>query len=191
MMKESNVTRTRDLDLCLSCEICSTVCPADAIAMEYRAGQFLPRVDDDKCTDCELCLEICPGIDIDPFELRYKNITDDMFNGPCLESYSAYSNDANIRKISTSGGLITTLIIELIKNKEFDAAFVLPFDTFTGKPARLKAIKEISEIFNSAKSKYIPASVHNVIVALKKEGNSRYIIVGMPCQIYGIKKFLI
>lgn len=189
-MRKLNVTRTRDLGLCLSCEICSAACPADAIAMEYRAGQFLPRVDDGKCTDCGLCLEICPGVDIDPFELRYKDDADDMFDGPCLQSYTAYSNDPDIRKISTSGGLITTLIIELIRNKEFDAAFVLPFDIFTGKPARLTATKEISEIINSAKSKYIPASVHNVILALGREGDSRYIVVGTPCQIYGIKKFL-
>ncbi len=189
-MKNLNVTRTRELGLCVSCEICLAACPEDAITTQNRFGQFLPRVDDRKCTDCELCLEICPGINVDPFGLRYKNITDDMINGPCLESYSAYSNDANSRKISTSGGLITNLIIELIKNKEFDAAFVLPFDTFTGKPAGLKATKETSKIFNSAKSKYIPASVYNVVVALKKEGNSKYIIVGTPCQIYGIKKFL-
>ena len=189
-MEKLDVTKTRRLDLCLSCEICSAVCPADAIAMEYRAGQFLPGIDDGKCTDCGLCLEICPGIDVDPFELRYKDVADDMFDGPCLESYTAYSNDPDIRKISTSGGLITTLIIELIRNKEFDAAFVLPFDIFTSKPARLTATKEISEIINSAKSKYIPASVHNVIVTLKKERNSRYIVAGTPCQIYGIKKFL-
>lgn len=189
-MKNLNVTRTRELGLCTSCEMCLAVCPECAITMQNRFGQFLSIVDEVKCTDCRLCLEICPGINIDPFELRYKNVTNDVFNGSCLESYSAYTNDANIRKISTSGGLITTLIIELIKNNEFDTAFVLPFDTFTGKPARLKAVKEIKEIINSAKSKYIPASVYNVIIALKKERNSRYMIVGTPCQIYGIKKFL-
>lgn len=189
-MKKLSVTKTRELGLCLSCEICSAACPEGAITMESRFGQFLPRVDDGKCADCGLCLEICPGIDVDPFELRYEKISDSKLDGPCLESYTAYSNNPDIRENTTSGGSITTLIIELIKNKEFDAAFVLPFDTFAGKPARLKATKEISEILSACKSKYVPASVHDVIVALTKRPDLRYIIVGTPCQIHGITKFL-
>lgn len=189
-MKDLNVIKTKELDLCISCEICLAACPDGAITMENRFGQYLPKVDDEKCTLCGLCLEICPGIDINPFELKYDTVTDDIFDGPCLESYTAYSNNLDIRKNATSGGLITTLIVELIKNKEFDVAFTLPFDASTAKPARLKATKKTSEIINSAKSKYVPASVYNLIMALKKEANSRCIIVGTPCQINGIKKYL-
>ena len=189
-MESPHVMKTRELDLCISCEICLAVCPEDAITMEYKFGQFLPKVDDEKCTNCGLCLEICPGIDIDPFELRYEKISDNTFDGLCLESYTAYSNNPDIRKNSASGGLITNLITELIKNKYFDAAFVLDFDKLDGKPARLKATDNINEILKAAKSKYIPASVYNVIKALITEDNRRYIIVGTPCQIYGIKKFI-
>lgn len=73
----------------------------------------------------------------------------DIFDGPYLESYTAYNNDLDIRKNSTSGGLITALITKLIKNGGLDSAFILPFDIFTGRPARLKATNKISEIFNS------------------------------------------
>jgi len=189
-LKDLNVIKTRELDLCVSCEICSAACPDGAITMENRFGQFLPKVDDEKCTLCGLCLEICPGIDFNPFELKYDTVTDNIFDGPCLESYTAYSNNLDIRKNATSGGLITSLIVELIKNKEFDVAFTLPFDASAAKPARLKATNEISEIINSAKSKYVPASVYNLIMALNKDANSRCIIVGTPCQINGIKKYL-
>jgi coenzyme F420-reducing hydrogenase beta subunit len=189
-MEKPNVTKTRKLDLCVSCEICLATCPEDAITMEYKIGQILPKVDDEKCTNCGLCLEICPGIDIDPFELRHEKISDKTFDGPCLESYTTYSNDHEIRKNSASGGLITNLITELIKNKDFDAAFVLDFDKLDGKPARLKATNKINEILKAAKSKYIPASVYNVIKTLENGDNRKYIIVGTPCQIYGIKKFI-
>lgn len=182
--------KTRKLDLCISCEICSAGCPSGAITMEYRFGQFLPKVCNRKCTNCGACLEICPGIDITPSKPRHEEASDNMFDGPYLESYTAYSNDSDIRKISASGGLITALIIELIKNKEFGTAFVLPFVTFTGEPARLKSTNKIDEILDSAKSKYIPASVYNIIKTLKKGDNRRYIIVGTPCQIYGVKKYL-
>lgn len=185
-----NIVKTRKLDLCTSCEICAAVCPKSAIVMEYKYGQFLPKVNDEKCTNCGLCLKLCPGIDIDPLKLRQEKISNHIFDGLCLESYTAYSNDPEIRKNSTSGGLITTLIIELIKNKKCDAVFVLDFDKFNGKPVRLKATNNINEIINAAKSKYIPASVYNVISILKKKDNRKYIIVGTPCQIYGIKKFI-
>jgi len=185
-----NIVKTRELDLCTSCEICAAVCPKGAIIMEYKYGQFLPKVNDEKCTKCGLCLKLCPGIDIDPLKLRQEKISNHIIDGHCLESYTAYSNDSEIRRNSTSGGLITTLIIELIKNKEFDAVFVLDFNKFDGKPARLKATNNINEIINAAKSKYIPASVYNVINILKKKDNRKYIIVATPCQIYGIKKFI-
>ena len=185
-----NVTKTKELDLCVSCEICSAACPEEAITMEHMFGQFLPKVSDEKCTNCGFCLAICPGIDIDPFGLRYERIYHYTFDGPCLNCYTAYCKDPNIRKNSASGGLITTLVIELLKNKEFDVGFVLPFNIFTGKSVRLKATNEIDEIFNSARSKYIPTSAYEVIVALKRRDNRKYIIVGTPCVILGIKKYL-
>jgi len=188
--EKQNVMRTREIGLCVSCEICLAVCVKGAITIEHRYGQFIPMVDENKCVKCGLCLEICPGIDIDPYGLRYEEISDSMFDGPYLESYTAYSKNLGIRQHSTSGGLITSLVIELIKKNEFDAAFVLPFDTFTGKPARLEAATEISRILGSAKSKYVPVSIYNVIVALTKRPDLRYIIVGTPCQILGIKKLL-
>ena len=189
-MRKINVMKTRELDLCTSCEICTAVCPKGVIVMEYKYGQFLPKVNDEKCTDCGLCLKLCPGIDIDPLKLRQEKISNHIIDGHCLKSYTAYSNEPEIRENSASGGLITTLIIELIKNKEFDAVFVLDFDKFNGKPARLKATNNINEIINAAKSKYIPASVYNIINILKKKDDRKYIIIGTPCQIYGIKKFI-
>lgn len=158
--------------------------------MEHKFGQFLPKVNEEKCSNCGHCLEVCPGIDLNPANLGCEKNSSDVFTGTCLECYTAHSNNFAVRQNSSSGGLITTLIAELIKNKDFDAVFVLDFDKFGGEPARLKATNDINEILKSAKSKYIPASVYNVIKTLQKDGGKRkYIIVGTPCQIYGIKKF--
>ena len=189
-MESSHVMNTRELDLCVSCEICLAACSAGAITIEYKFGQFLPKVDNEKCTNCGLCIKLCPGIDIDPLGFRHKKDSNDVFCESCLESYTAYSNDTMIRKNSTSGGLITNLITELIKNKEFDAAFVLNFNKFDGKPVRLKETHKIDEILKAGKSKYIPASVYNVIKTLEIGDNRKHIILGTPCQIHGIKKYI-
>ena len=189
-MEKLNVIKTRELDLCVSCEICSAVCPLEAIKMENEFGQFLPKIDEDKCNKCGLCIELCPGIDINPLMLRHGKKSNNMLDGLCSESYTAYSNNFEIRKKSASGGLITNLIIELIQNNDFDGVFVLDFDTFDGKPARLKETHKIDEILKAANSKYIPASVYHVIKTLKTRDNKKYIIIGTPCQIHGIKKYI-
>ncbi len=184
----TNVDRTRQLGLCVSCEVCSAVCPVEAIKMEYKEGQFLPIINSYKCNNCGLCLKLCPGMDISPFEKKV-NFEDELV-GSYLNVYSSYSKNKNIRKNSTSGGLITQLILELLENGKYDGAFVLSFQTFTNSPARLELTKESEKVFAAAKSKYIPASVFDVIKILKKEIHPKYIIVGTPCQIRGIKNFI-
>ncbi|MFB0544976.1 MAG: Coenzyme F420 hydrogenase/dehydrogenase, beta subunit C-terminal domain [Asgard group archaeon] len=192
-MKSSNVMETRELNLCVSCGACLATCPEGAIEMEFRYGQFLPRVDEKKCVYCDLCLNVCPGIDADPLDLcSKKEVIEEDLDGPSLECYIAYARDLGVRKNATSGGTVTALITELIKKDEFHSAFVLSFDTFRGKPARLKSVDKlnIQKIIRSAKSKYVPASIYNIITSLSKDKDGKYIIVGTPCQILAVKKYL-
>ncbi|AKB71753.1 hypothetical protein MSMAC_1863 [Methanosarcina mazei C16] len=190
-MNKSNVMLTRELNLCVSCEICVISCPKKCIDIEYKFGQFLPKVNSSVCIKCGVCLNSCPGIDIDPLNIRNQTaITEEMLDVEPIESYTGYTNNLNIRQICTSGGLITSLAVELIRKKEFDGVFVLKFHSFRGESARLMLTDQIDEILNSSKSKYIPVSVYNVIMELKKRSNEKYVIIGTPCQISGIKKYL-
>jgi len=186
MKKEKDVELTKNLDLCVSCEICQSICPQNAINMHFENGQFLPKIERIKCINCSLCYEICPGIHIS----NPTNVDTEKLSGEFIDCYIAHSNNEKIRKISTSGGIITNLIIELIKNGRFDYAFVLDFDIFNNNSAKLNSVNNVEKIINASKSKYIPASVKNIIETLKKRHEKRYIIVGTSCQIYGIKKFL-
>jgi len=189
-MEKYTIARTRELDLCLSCEICLSVCPVEAITMDYSRGQFLPLVDTEICTKCQLCLDACPGIDIYPIEMREYETVNEIIRGSFLKSYTASSKDSKIRKKSTSGGLITTLVRELIDKNEYDGAFILDFTKFNNTPARLKKTNNIKIIVKSAKSKYIPVSVFDVINELKKKNDQKYIIIGTSCQLFGIKKYI-
>lgn len=177
------------MGLCISCEICTASCPVNAIEMEYNGGQFFPRIMDE-CTNCQLCLKVCPGIDVEKFNFKSTHYFEEKITGTYLESYSAYSKNIEILNNSTSGGLITTLITSLLKDKQVDGAFVLPFDTFNGQPVRLQCVKNENDVIDAAKSKYIPASVYNVIKTLQNKTKPNYVIVGTPCQIKGIKKFI-
>lgn len=185
-----NVALTKELDLCLSCEICHAICPTSAISMKYTHGQFLPHIDAVKCTDCGTCLAVCPGIAIDPGDIHNNTPSEVMFDGPYLETYTAYSNNLQIRSKSTSGGVITALILALLETKEYQAAFVLHFDKFENKPARLTPMSQTKDIINSTGSKYIPASVYEIVKSLQNSPEAKYIIVGTPCQFQGVRNYL-
>ncbi|MBN1404952.1 MAG: Coenzyme F420 hydrogenase/dehydrogenase, beta subunit C-terminal domain, partial [Candidatus Omnitrophica bacterium] len=150
--------------------------------MEYTAGKFLPKIAKDKCKNCYSCSLVCPGIDFMP---GCSGSTGDF-----MRCYTAYARDFSLRKKSTSGGVATKLAAALIKNREYDAAFVLDFDIFDNKPARLTAASSEEAVYKSAKSKYVPASVYNVIKTLEENKNKKYIIIATPCQLLGIKKYL-
>ncbi|MBU1122671.1 MAG: Coenzyme F420 hydrogenase/dehydrogenase, beta subunit C-terminal domain [Candidatus Omnitrophica bacterium] len=186
--KES-VIKTKKADLCVSCGICSAVCPQGAVKLVYKLGQFLPEVDARGCIKCGLCLDLCPGYDIYPLDLRDKDFIS-FIKDNALMSYTAYAKNFKNRMNSASGGVITSLIVDLIKTAKFDCAFILDFNMFCEQEVKLEATNDLSKIRMSAKSKYIPASVENVIKILKEKNQKKYIIVGVPCQIFGIKKFI-
>ena len=185
-----NVEKVRELGLCLSCEICHASCPLNAIDMEYESGQFLPTVDGNKCSSCGLCIELCPGIGVFLEEGSKNKNANSILKGPCISAYSAFSKDLSIWEVSTSGGVISDLLIRLIEDGIYEGAFILNFDSFKGAHARLEIANNKEKILSGAKSKYIPASVYNVIKTLAKEKNPRYVIIGTPCQITGIKKYI-
>lgn len=189
-MNESTVLKTRNLDLCVSCEICLAVCPEEAISMEFSQGIFQPKIDEEKCIKCLKCLDNCPGIDLIPQKIRKEKSIDMIIKGNIIESYTAYTKDKKLRFNSTSGGVITTLIKELIRTNEYKSVFILDFNFFENSPVRLEETNEIPKIVKSAKSKYLPASVFNVIKKLNENSKDKVIIIGTPCQLSGIKKFI-
>ncbi len=187
MEELKNVEKTVRAGLCVSCGVCRAVCPVGAIEMEMKNGQFVPKVNNEKCTKCGLCLEVCPGIDIDPEGLRTKEEPD--FSGRVIDVYTGHSRDADVRRNSASGGIITSLV-EALLGDSYERAFVLPFEKWEGREIKLREIKKWTEVRKAAKSKYIPASVEDVAVAIRKSPKTRSIVVGTPCQIRGIKKFM-
>jgi coenzyme F420 hydrogenase subunit beta len=157
--------------------------------MLFSQGQYLPAIKD-SCNYCGLCLEICPGAEVNFMDIyKYENTMapKDIFIGQIIDAYVCHTRDKEIRRISSSGGMITSLLIELIKKKLYEGCFVLPFGTKINEFAKVIYTKDTDLIKSASKSKYLPASVENVVAEITRSSNS--IIVGIPCQIHGIKKF--
>lgn len=187
------INKTVELDLCISCGICKAVCQQESIHMIFNKGQFFPEIDIDKCINCGKCYKACPGVEIH-FQSLYKflnrKMPNNIFIGNVLVGYIGYTKNNKIRKNATSGGLITSILVYLIKKHIYDFAFVLDFYNFNCDEIKLKPTNDINLIIRAAKSKYIPASVEEAVLFLKENYEKKIIIVGTPCQITGMLKFL-
>ena len=120
-MKISSVVKN---NLCVSCGLCAGVCPKKCISSSFDSGSYLPTIDEDSCINCGICHKICPGKSSD-----YSTVADEnIFFGRAKKCFAVQTKDKEILLQSTSGGVLTTLIKILLRDKIFDAAFLV--DTY-------------------------------------------------------------
>ena len=175
--------------LCHRCGSCVGICPKDVLGLDdsdYPAIKNLSA-----CTDCDLCARVCPGD-----EFAYADKFRDLFgtepdlhetHGQYREALLAHATDPEVREQSSSGGLVTALLLQLIAQGKIDGAVVIAADDeklWKGKPiiARSRA-----EILGAMKSKYAITPT-NVVFAEILKIPGRYALVGLPCQIHGYIK---
>ncbi len=172
--------------LCTSCAACSAMCAHDAIQYHLKDGIFQPVVNVERCTDCNLCLQVCPSYKQDLLGLSRAEV----FVGSEKNTYMAYSNDIDLRKNSSSGGIVTQLIVSLLEKEEYDKASVLIYPKFNGERAQLRFTSDVDEIRLAAKSKYVPASVDLLLAYMREHPEEKLIITGTPCQLSAIRAFI-
>ncbi len=178
-----------DGDLCHRCGSCVGICPTSVLATNENGYPVVKNLS--SCTDCDLCVKVCPG---DEFSVQ--NLAKQLFNtvpeisdmhGHFEEAYVGYASDTTIREGSTSGGIITGLLISMLERGEIDGAVLISSDPdilWKGKPV-LATTKE--EILSTMKSKYA-ISPTNEIFQKVIETEGRFVFVGLPCQIHGYLK---
>ena len=178
-----------DGDLCHRCGSCIGICPTKVLATDKQEYPIVANID--SCTDCDLCVKVCPGVEFDS-----KKTSEDLYgympklediHGHFEEAHLAYSTDKNIRASSTSGGLVSALLVSLLEQDKIDGAVVIAPDEETpwkGKPiiARTK-----EEILSAGKSKYAICPTNRVFSEIISTPG-RYALVGLPCQIHGYHK---
>lgn len=178
-------------NLCTGCGTCVALCPKKAIdiALDKKKGIYVPKIDKDYCINCSVCLKVCPGYEIDYKTLGYQlfEIDSEDILGVHKKCYIGYALNTSIRFYSSSGGLVSTLLIYLLEAGIIDGALVVKMNNenpFKPEPfvARTK-----EAIITAIGSKYCPVPMN---VALKEilEVDGRYAFVGLPCHINGLRK---
>ncbi|WP_430883946.1 Coenzyme F420 hydrogenase/dehydrogenase, beta subunit C-terminal domain [Fusibacter sp. JL216-2] len=176
----NNIQVVQNMDMCSGCGSCVIACPPKIIDMQVT-DIHRPLVCEEDCINCGRCLDVCPNYKWNFEELSFKPL-DKYFNS---DIYVGYSNDSEIRMKSSSGGICTTVIKALMEQNIVDGAIVSYFDTehMVGYP---KIIYSVAELMKSSKSKYCSIPVNTILDEL--EEGKRYVYVGLPCHIVGLKE---
>jgi len=171
-----------NIELCNSCGACFAICPHNAINMKLVNGVYIPLINTFSCTDCKLCENACPSITIN-YEIKMKN----YYLGDLISCYIGYSTDKNIRWNSSSGGLVTTLLLYLFDKKIISGAVVTSDNPSNPFRPFMSLVKNKEDILKAMGSRYCPIEPRFKVKDLINE-KGKIAIVGLPCHIWAFRK---
>lgn len=192
MSKGKTIKEVIDRGLCTGCGTCVALCPSSAIKLikDNSRGLYLPSIDDEACNQCGICLDVCPGHSVD-FKESNENVfgkePEDILLGNYLGCYIGHATDYEIRYNSTSGGLVTALLIFALEEGMIDGALATRMKRENPLEPEPFIARTKEEIVSAAKSKYCPVPANITLrEILVREG--KYAVVGLPCHIQAVRK---
>ena len=180
-------------NLCTGCGTCYAMCPKEAISMKIneRKGIYEPVIDESKCNNCGICYEVCPGHAVDFEQLNseiFGKEPEDILIGNYLNCYIGYSTDYDIRYNSSSGGLVTQLLIFALEEEIIDGALVTRMKKDKPLEPEPFIARTREEIIEARGSKYCPVPANIALKEILESEEEKFAIVGLPCHIHGIRK---
>lgn len=194
IMKSNTISQVVKNDLCTGCGTCHSLCPQEAIELiiDNKKGIYIPKINEKNCNKCDLCFKVCPGYETDYDKLNLKTFTKQPENyliGNFLNCFIGHSNDKSIRYNSSSGGLITQLLIFALEERIIDGALVTRMKKNNPLEPESFIARSRDEIIEASKSKYCPVPTNIALKEILESGsNEKFAVVGLPCHINGIRK---
>lgn len=185
-----NFPALRNNNLCCHCGTCLSICLKKAIKFD---DNYFPKIDFNKCNGCGLCAKVCPGGKFD-LNLYSKKVFKEKYNpssplGFYFFGGVGFNRDHKIKEKATSGGLVTAILIELLKMGKIKGAIVAGQDT--DNPLKFSPIiaRTKEEIINAAQGKYTIVPM-GIILQKVLEEEGPFAFVGLPCHVQGLRKFM-
>ena len=175
-----------DSEVCCQCGWCSSICPVNAITVTSDTLE----IDDDSCMKCGLCYSICPRSFLIEQALLSINKLDkslkfsEKING-YINAYSATTNKEEIKKVRQDGGIVTSLLEYLLKNKLVDAIVAVQHSKELWKPESV-IVDDIKDLYKTGGTKYANASTLAIIDKTRIYENIA--VVGTPCMMNALEK---
>lgn len=184
-----NIQQVIENDHCITCGACIQVCPPHIITSSFSKERMAYEVkitNPEKCTGCSApCDQVCPSIETNFMKLLGTNGRPVPAEGPIKNVYLGYSEKDQVNGISSSGGIVRKLIHKAIQ--EGDPVICL---TRQGTDYLPETISRESDLMR------IPGSIYHSIdfndaIRLLKQVEKPAILVATPCQLAGIRNYII
>ena len=158
----------------------------------------MPEIDETLCNNskgCHWCYDVCPGVGVNLISLAKEEFVDDGIQenkmaGRYLRCFTGYSTDHDVRYHSASGGMVSQFLIWLLEKKKIDGAIVTRFDNTNPLMVESFIATSREDIVSARSSKYSPVSLHKALSDLKNAEGRKYVAVGLPCHIQGLRKLM-
>lgn len=163
---------------CTACGACINICPKNILHLDVDDdGYYKVSIKTDtECTNCGLCTKVCPILK----KFHYHE------NGSSY--YACWNKDSAMRKLSASGGAFSALAVEFINRG--GVVYGAQIDGFKIIHARAQSKDELIPMLGS---KYQQGDLTNVFRQVRDDlkQNKLVLFSGMPCQVAGLKSFLL
>lgn len=177
-MKNNVANISKQINYCTSCQLCSAVCPTNAIKIELtQDGFYEPIIEENKCINCAKCMKFC-----------YKYDLSVEMNDELKDMYAAKANDKDLLFKSTSGGIGSILAEQLIADGYKIVGVTYNYELHRAETIVIDKISDINRIQGSKYIQSYSEECYKQIIGTLK--NDKYAIFGLPCQIYAINKYL-
>lgn len=164
---------------CCGCTACFNACPKAAIQMlPDKEGFLYPRVDEKLCIACGKCEKVCPQND------------PPAINKEFAECVVARNADDSVLERSTSGGFIDALYKYVLSEQNGYAVGVAFDNDFSPYHLITDSYEKAQEFRNSKYAQSNLSDIFSKTEELLKEAKT-VIFVGTPCQVAGLKSFLV
>jgi coenzyme F420 hydrogenase subunit beta len=179
-----------DKNRCFGCGLCTAPFNNKKAFMKKTNDVPIPVFNLLEKEDIDLkYYKACPGLEIDYYELYqkfYKSIPSNWYSGIVRKSAIGYSLNQTVRLNSSSGGIISEVLIYLLENKLIDAAILVKQGTIDSpKDAKYFFARNKRDILDCSQSIYTPVST---LDSLKEfVPNENYAITCLPEQSAAIR----
>ncbi len=184
----SLVDEIKSKGYCTGCGLCVSISPRNSLEMQMNASGYLRPVvlkplsisDEKKIKDS------CPGINIQHSnnDTNYHPIW-----GPVVNSRTGFSKSSEVRRMGSSGGVISALAIYLLESKQVD--FVAQIAVSASDPLKnaLQVSTTREDVIRAAGSRYAPSAPLENITELLASGK-KFAFIGKPCDVAGLRQYL-
>lgn len=173
-----------DSDMCIGCGVCLHVDETLELAIDENTQSIRPSH-----ASTPDAAAVCPAVGVD-FPGLHEWLFDETDVGPfgvVDEVFLAQSTDEERNLRASSGGLIKEMLIELLGRPDVDGAIALSHvDGLDFRPRLLTRPEEVDTL---------PGSIYHALsqpeaLELLREGEGRFVLVAIPCQLEGIYSWI-